>query len=181
MKKFFMTLAAAIVAVSASAQVYMGGSVGVGSVKIAGGDAETTYKVLPEIGYNINNNWAVGAYLGFGKGSLDLQNNPFDDSTHEFYTIQPYARYTFVKSQYVNVFMDGGVAYTHYNDIANHFAVGLRPGVAVNLGAKLSFVAHCGFLGYHNLDPDGDIVDSSSAFGLDLSGENITFGLYYNF
>jgi len=181
MKKIIMTLAAAIIAVSASAQVYMGGSVGISSVKIGGGDSETTYKVLPEIGYNLNDKWAIGAYLGFGKGACDLQNDAFNNGTQEYFTIQPYARYTFVKSQYVNVFMDGGLGYTHYNDVANMFSVGLRPGVAVNLGAKLSFVTHFGFLGYHNLDPDMDGAKSSSAFGLDLSGENITFGLYYNF
>ena len=71
MKKIIMTLAAAIIAVSASAQVYMGGSVGISSVKIGGGDSETTYKVLPEIGYNLNDKWAIGAYLGFGKGACD--------------------------------------------------------------------------------------------------------------
>ena len=54
MKKFFMTLAAAIIAVSASAQVYVGGNVGISSVKIAGGDSETAYKFLPEFGYNID-------------------------------------------------------------------------------------------------------------------------------
>ena len=176
-----MTLAAAIVAVSASAQVYMGGSVGISSVKLGGGDSETTYKLLPEIGYNLNDKWAIGAYVGFGKGTCDMQSNPFDNNTQEYFTIQPYARYTFVKSQYVNVFMDGGLGYTHYNDVANLFQVGLRPGVAVNLGAKLSFVTQFGFLGYNNLDPDMDGADSSTAFGFDLSGENITFGLYYNF
>ncbi len=61
MKQFFMTLAAAIVTVSASAQVYMGGSVGISSVKLGDADAETTYKVLPEIGYNIT----YGLYYNF--------------------------------------------------------------------------------------------------------------------
>ena len=159
----------------------MGGSVGISSVKLGGADAETTYKVLPEIGYNLNDKWAIGAAFGFGKGSCDLMNDAFNNGTQEYFTINPYARYTFVKSKHVNVFMDGGIGYTHFNDVANLFQVGLQPGVAVNLGGKLSFVTHFGFLGYGNLDPDLDGAESSSVFGFDLSGQNITFGLYYNF
>lgn len=64
MKKILMTLAVAFVAVAANAQVYVGGSLGVASSEILGGDDVTTYQVLPEIGYNINNNWAIGTVLG---------------------------------------------------------------------------------------------------------------------
>ena len=65
-----MTLAVAFVAVAANAQVYVGGNVGIASSKIGNGDNVTTYKVLPEVGYNINKDWAVGTTLGWGKGSL---------------------------------------------------------------------------------------------------------------
>ena len=51
MKKLFMTLVAAVIAVSASAQVYIGGNAGIASTKIGDQDSKTTYKVLPEIGY----------------------------------------------------------------------------------------------------------------------------------
>ena len=51
MKKILMTLAVAFVAVAANAQVYVGGSLGVASSEIQGGDDVTTYQVLPEIGY----------------------------------------------------------------------------------------------------------------------------------
>ena len=49
-----MTLAVAFVAVAANAQVYVGGNVGIASSKSGNGDNVTTYKVLPEVGYNIN-------------------------------------------------------------------------------------------------------------------------------
>ena len=93
MKKFFMTLAAAIIAVSASAQVYVGGNVGISSVKIAGGDSETAYKFLPEFGYNIDRDWAVGMVVGWGKG------DPVEIEEHlknaaKTFEINPYVRYT---------------------------------------------------------------------------------------
>ena len=54
MKKILMTMVAAVIAVSASAQVYVGGNFGVASSKVKGGESVTTYAVLPEIGYNLN-------------------------------------------------------------------------------------------------------------------------------
>ena len=50
----------------------------------------------------------------------------------------------------------------------------------MSLSNALSFVSHIGFLGYAVQNPDGD-DNNTSVFGLDLSGNNLTFGLYYNF
>ena len=55
-----MTLVAVAMAVSVNAQGYFGGSIGVASVKNGGADAETTYKFVPEIGWNFNSEWAAG-------------------------------------------------------------------------------------------------------------------------
>ena len=66
----------------------------------------------------------------------------------------------------------------HNNDFTD-FNVGVRPGVAVNLNKHFSFVTKVGFLGYNEVNPkDGK---KSHSFGLDLDGNNLTFGLYYNF
>ena len=60
------------------------------------------------------------------------------------------------------------------------FGLGIKPGVAVSLNEKLSFVAHFGFLGYKSVDPDGD-DNKVTSIGLDADGSELTFGLYYNF
>jgi hypothetical protein len=63
MKKFILVLAAAVIAVSASAQVYVGGSASVGRNT----DANiTNFSIYPEIGYNLNNQWAIAASVGYG-------------------------------------------------------------------------------------------------------------------
>ena len=54
MKKILMTLAAVAMAATMNAQGYIGGTMGIGSLKVGDADAETSYKFLPEIGYNIN-------------------------------------------------------------------------------------------------------------------------------
>ena len=106
MKKILMSLAVAFVSLAANAQVYVGGNVGIASSKEGNADAVTTYKVLPEIGYNINENWAIGTTVGFGKG------NPvsIEGESRNYVTVEPYARYTFVRSKLINLFDDGGFA-----------------------------------------------------------------------
>ena len=94
--------------------------------------------------------------------------------------MNPYVRYTAVKSKLINVFVDGGVGFGSYKDKGTQFELGLRPGVAVNLNENISFVAHVGFVGFESFSPKGD-GDSSNTVGVDLDGNNVTFGLYFNF
>jgi len=181
MKKILMTLVATAMAVSMNAQIYVGGSVGVGSVKYGSHDAETTYKFVPEIGYNLNDDWALGVAFGYQKGTCSLGNGNYgQDVDTELLQLSPYVRYTAVKSKLVNVFVDGGVGIGSYKDLGTQFQLGLRPGVAVNLNESISFVAHVGFIGFDSFSPKGD-GESSNTVGVDLDGNNITFGLYFNF
>ena len=180
MKKIVMTLAAAFVATAMSAQVYVGGSFGINawnSQKNAGDRSETTFKILPEIGYNINDSWAVGTVIGYEsdkwQGVAGVSESAF--------SFAPYARYTFAKCGKVNFFIDGGLGFTTAS-VADwtEVQVGFKPGLSVALSDKVSFVSHFGFLGYDTLNPDGD-DNNISKFGLDLDGNNLTFGLYLNF
>lgn len=180
MKKILMTIAAAFVATAMSAQVYVGGSIGINawnSQKNAGDKSETTFKILPEIGYNINDAWAIGTVIGYEQdkwtGVEGISENAF--------TIAPYARYTFANCGKVNFFVDGGFGFKTASDADwTEFNVGLKPGLSVALSDHVSFVSHVGFLGYNVFNPDGD-DNNISKFGLDLDGSNLTFGLYFNF
>ena len=183
MKKILLSLAVAFVSLAASAQVYVGGSVGIASSKTDGADAVTIYQFLPEVGYNINGDWAIGTTLGWGKG------NPvkYEGESSNYVKVAPYARYTFVRSKYVNAFVDGGFGYTHYNhahslgNSVNEWEAGLRPGLAVNLSPKVSFVSHIGFVGWKSSKEDVSSAKAENVWGASLNGNNITFGVYYNF
>ena len=168
-----MIAAMMVAAVSTNAQVYVGGSLGL-NVKSIDGESTTTWSILPEVGYNLDDNWAVGAVLGYGESGKD-------DNKRKRFEISPYARYTAIKLNNINVFLDGTVSYVN-NDNAgaktNVFGVGIKPGVAVNLDEKLSFVAHFGFLGYENSKPKDGVA--TNTFGLSLDN-SLAFGLYYNF
>lgn len=174
MKKFILSLAAAfMLAMGANAQVYVGGGVGIAG-NDNGDETVTTYKFVPEIGYNFNEDWAAGVAFGWqgaNKGGA------------KSVEVAPYARYTFAHSKYVNGFVDGTVGYKHNygaGQDADHFFVGLKPGVAVNLSKKLMFTTHVGFLGYKHYK-DNNTKAKNNVYGLDLDGNNVTFSLYYNF
>ena len=180
MKKILMTMVAAVIAVSASAQVYLGGSIGVGVSKVKNGEEKTTFKLLPEIGYGINGNWAVGTVIGWGKGNPVSLEDVSVNSDDTYFKLSPYVRYTFVHSKFVNVFVDGGVDYQHYKGGVNNLEVGLTPGVAVNLNRHFSFVTKVGFLGWKNTK-NSDLGLDTQAWGASFDNNHLTFGLYYNF
>ncbi|MBQ1393585.1 MAG: outer membrane beta-barrel protein, partial [Lachnospiraceae bacterium] len=102
MKKVMMTLVAAMITVAASAQVYVGGSLGIGSVKLGGNDAKTSFKIVPEIGYNINDEWAVGLAIGYQQGECKLGKADYLQETEmKLFGVNPYVRNTFLRTKYV--------------------------------------------------------------------------------
>ena len=165
---------------SVNAQVYVGGSLGINawsSQKNAGDRSETTFTILPEVGYNLNDEWAVGTVIGYVSDKWTGVNGISESA----FTFNPYARYTYLKAGKVSLFVDGGVDFTTASKADwNELAIGLKPGLAVSLSDNISFVSHLGFIGYDVLNPDGD-DNNTSKFGLDLNGNNLTFGLYFNF
>ena len=175
-----MTLAAVAVAATMNAQAYLGGGIGF-QTSSYDGNSETYFTILPEVGYNLDENWAVGMTVGYGEARTKIKGEGTEKV--KAFQIAPYARYTFAKFDKVNLFVDGTVGYKHENYAGvktNTFAIGFKPGVAVNLNEKLSFVAHVGFLGYENEKVKG-ADKSTNTFGVGLDGSNLSFGVYYNF
>ena len=189
MKKIMMTLAAVCVAATMNAQVYVGGSLGFETTS-QDGVSNSSLTLMPEVGYALDDNLAVGIAFGYSEDSEDIKKvNPIsgDEYTvsekNKKFVINPYLRYTFLKLEKVNVFVDGGLEYVHKDNAGsknNSFGIGVRPGVAVNLNDKLSFVSHFGWLGYKNSKDDYEGAKAANTFGLNLSSK-VSFGVYYNF
>ena len=173
MKKIMMTLVAAIMAVGVNAQVFVGGGIGFANTDNGDNDV-TTFKFLPEVGYTFNDEWSGGVVFGWDGANKGMKKE---------WTISPYARYTFLKSNVISAFLDGCVGYSHaYNAgiDADGFSLGVKPGLAVKMGQHVSFVTHIGFFGYNHLK-DNNTDEKLNNWGVDLDGNNITFGLYYSF
>ena len=201
MKKLFLSLAVALgVFTSAAAQeagqMWAGGTVGLWSSKVKGGDSQLSFKVMPELGYNFADNLAVGIVIGAAHthgGSTKFDKNILqaaEGGTNE-YTVNPFLRYTFIKGDIGSIFFDGGVGYTWAKGCAgglksNTLEVGLRPGLALNVSSKVALVSKFGFLGYQNTKTDiytdagsGDVKTNS--FGFDFDMRNIEFGAVVKF
>ncbi|MDR3286029.1 MAG: porin family protein [Prevotellaceae bacterium] len=178
MRKILMIAVVAFLGiVTATAQDYkwfVGGELGFWSGK-EDGLKTTTYGIAPEIGYNVSDKFAVAISAGYQSFSEKYGNYK---SSYEGFIINPYVRYTFLKSGIVSAFVDGGATFG-LSDF-DGFEIGLKPGVAIALTERFSVVAHIGFLGYN----DGKGIGNSElgkGFGLDFSGYQASFGFYYSF
>jgi hypothetical protein len=209
MKKIVMMAVMAVAALSANAQVWICGEVGfntsTNTVKVAGVSSDKTtnnFVIAPEIGYNLNEKWAVAMKIGYvhagnNEEIKELINNygvlPFNlgSTTTNAFTINPYARYTFVKAGNFSFFVDGGVGYSsvHVNGLSDYMKninlikVGINPGVTYAISPKVSLVAHVGDLSYQNMWSKAKNVDlkvSQGKFNIGL-WNSISFGAYYNF
>ena len=157
MKKLFLTLAVATIAIAASAQVYVGGQIGLYRDT---DDNNTTFKILPEIGYTFNEHISVGSVIGYAYAY---------DSGNKVDQIEfsPYLRYTYAKLGPVQLFCDANAGFTYYkfkpkngaDSDDTYWHAYLKPGIAVPVSDNLSFVSHIGQIGY----------------------DDATIGAYYNF
>lgn len=181
MKKIVVTLVVILMTIGANAQVYVGGSLGFGSGKGSTKDFEsdiksTTFKILPEIGYELNENWSIGTVIGYEYSKLD-------DSKINTFTVAPYARYSFFKSDLVRLFVDGGFGFStakikDNDDALNSWNVGLKPGLAIKLSDNFCLVAKYGFLGY-DCSKYGEV--KAHNFGLNFDTDELNFGFHYIF
>ena len=87
MKKIVLSIIVALIAITANAQVYVGGTFGVGSDKVETEGTEvknTTFKILPEVGYELNEDWSVGTVVGYEYNkSGDVYDDPTDTAGKE--------------------------------------------------------------------------------------------------
>ena len=141
MKKIFALAVLAIASLSASAEgFYAGGSLGYmhegAKISSTGSTPSTnTLSILPEIGYNLNEKWAVGTVIGY-----NYQHFCGTGVSGHMFQLSPYARYTFFKSEnnFVNLFVDGGVEFgagwSEYGDDSSKtaciYGIGFKHGIA---------------------------------------------------
>ena len=180
-KKIALLLFVVCATMSVSAQVYVGGTAGFWR-----NDKDdlglTAFSVAPEVGYNLDEKWAIGAELGYGY--VKAQSEKLN-----VLHFSPYARYTCYETGIVRLFLDGGLGIASVkvngaSDRENGFEIGVKPGVAIKLTDKFSLIAKVGFLGYRDDYGTGigtGEVYASQGFGFNLSGTDLKFGFQVNF
>ena len=175
MKKIIISAVVAFAAMTANAQLWVGGGLGFNQRNYDTLQPdETSFYIAPEIGYTLNDKWD----LAIGIGDVYTKTDPGDSSNN--FIVNPYARYTFFKTGKVGFFVDGSFA-IQAGDDPTEWSVGLRPGVKFAASDKVTFVASFGFLGYSKVE------DAYDEFGFEFNGNGpgplggLMFGCYYSF
>lgn len=206
MKKLFMSVCMVVAAMTANAQVYTGGELGFWR-NGEDGNNKTSFTLAPELGYNIDDTWALGIKLGYnynyyGKAADILGTSVSGNVKRNAFTVEPYVRASYAKMGPVRLFVDGGFAFATYkdtysagvgsssesvsDDARNAWQIGFKPGIALDLNEHFSFIAHAGFLGYRHSDPkkyNSALEDGiyGNGWGFDFKSNSLTFGFLYNF
>ena len=91
------------------------------------------------------------------------------------FTIAPYARYSFLQSDLIKLFVDGGFGFSTAkvkgSDAANSWNIGWKPGLAIKLSDRFCLVAKYGFLGYSQ--DETPMGTKTKNFGLDLDTDEL--------
>lgn len=174
MKKFFAIAILAVASLTANAQAWLGGSVGFNweNGKWDGAKSTTSWTISPELGYNINDDWAIA-----GKISI-FSSQAGDNDAVTGFKISPYARYTFAKIDDLSFFVDGGIHFTSYGkDKGSSFGIGIQPGLAYKVADGVTLAAKFGYFGWRTFDKD---AGDKNQFGFGVDGNNLEFGVYFD-
>ncbi len=173
MKKLLLIVAVMMVSLAAQAQeMYLGGGI---SLWRNTDIEKTSFSISPEFGYVFNNKWAFGGEVAYAHSSVD------DGLSVNSFAIAPYARFSYFQNKVVRLFLDFGLGVSTYKvehcDSETGFEIGIKPGLAIKLDHHFSLVTKVGFAGYRD-DYHGR---GGEGFGVVLDGENISFGIEYEF
>ncbi len=179
MKKILLMAAFAVATLSANAQVWVGGALGFNYENTKDVKKVTSFNIAPEVGYNLDENWAIALSLDFGYANHKPEIGDSYGVTD--FTVAPYVRYTFARAGVANFFLDGGfgigTSKVEDQDANTNWHIGIRPGVAFNITDHVSFVGTTGFLGYRHQDAAHDI----NSFGFNANNQLLSVGFYYTF
>lgn len=120
---------------NSNAQFYIGGSFGYTSTKVSNSGNEqsgSSFKIVPEVGYNLNEKISLGVQAGYSHGyaafgsltatdiysAINLISSTFADISEETiklnsYTFMPYIRYKVLGLGKLHLVLEGAAGYTN--------------------------------------------------------------------
>ena len=207
MKKLFITIAFVAATMFASAQLYVGGSLGFDYSKDKIKSDETTdltktfsWDITPSVGYMFSDNMGVGIDLGFGMVTeKNLQTDAKDKTT--LWAVAPYFRYVFAEVDNFKFYADAKVSFgggrerttyagPSFKGKESYFGVAVVPGMAYMLTDNISMNCTLNILalGFQQTtikaddDSKSDLKYVNTEFGLGVNRATpITIGFFYNF
>lgn len=138
----------------------------------------TTLLFSPEMGYALSEKWEIGAQFHFLHG--DYQRKRFNAIG-----LSPYVRHNAIHWKRVEVFVEAGVSFltgkVKGGTGESAIAIGLRPGLEVNLSKNISCIGKFGFLGYRHSDESLAGMLGEDGYGITINTERLSLGFHYKF
>jgi hypothetical protein len=195
MKKVFLFALVAVLSIaSASAQAYIGGSLGFlsSSAKPEGGEKITSsaFSFAPEVGYSLTEKLDLGIAVAFGSGkSGDLKTTGFG--------VAPYVRYSLVEFGKFSVLGKASLGIDSetekdngYKTTLTTFGLNVAPVLKYDLSDHFVLLANLNFLGLgfnQTTEKEGDAKLTRTGCGLGIDTDNVanvgelTIGFAYKF
>lgn len=210
MKKLFITLAFVAASMLASAQFYVGGSLGLDftkdKTKIASttndGDKTFSWDITPSIGFMFNDNMGVGLDFGFGMATTthpETATTPEIKDNTTTWSVAPYFRYVFAEVDNFKFYADAKVGFgggklkstadgqTVDGPKASYLGIGVVPGMAYMLTDNISMnctlnILALSFEQYKTKVEASDYEATTTSFGFGVNRATpITIGFFYTF
>jgi outer membrane protein len=204
MKKIILFTVMFSLAISLSAQLYVGGKVSFMTIKSDQTIDNTTteiyrmtdFRIMPEAGYFLSNDFAIGGKVGI---SMDRQNtNPGGNDNIESllrFHIGPYVRKYFPISDKIFLYGEGGFDFatgttknivdgdkTDGNTVTD-FSLEVKPGLEYKVSKRFALNMNIGSIDYeiHREKTPGDpeTISSSKGFQFAFGLNNLNFGIKY--
>ncbi len=171
MKKLLVSLLFAAASVAASAQVWIGGTIGVSVEKASNSSAVTSATFTPEAGYAFNNRFAAALEVNYQYLSVG------SDSSADKVTIGPYVRYNMYNNGNFSVFGEFGVYYASNGDL-DGWGFCIRPGVSYKFASNWQLLGKMRLFGFEHYSYDDDSVNVA---GFSINPTTVSIGIAYNF
>lgn len=208
MHKTIIVVCMLVAAVAANAQIFLGGSLGLGNSKekiefdnsTEDGDKSFRFGIIPIGGFYFNPKMAAG--IGFGyemyKNTSPSEIPDGDDAIFKRSTtsIAPFFRYHFIEKNSFSVFGQAQFIYSSSKasnkvgptttDLPKEKFVGfyIMPAISYALTDNFILEANIGQIGYGSWtedDEENELKTKDSGFDFDLGIDNIQFGAIYRF
>ena len=158
---------------AASAQIYVGGSIGGSYAKAESTNAKSwAIDISPEVGYIFNENWAAGVYISYGKSVQEINSEYLDNKTTNvsLFTINPYAVYAPIKFHNFAVCAEMGASYTPKLSGANYSFYSLYVTPLLTYSVNDHIILKTG-LDFAKFSVSGD-TNGTFKFGVSAGGDN---------
>ncbi len=174
--------------IAASAQVYIGGSVGGAYTDSPNTNSRSwAVSINPEAGYSFGN-WAVGGRVTYGKSESKIESPYLKETKTELslLTINPYAAYSFLRLGNIAVCAELGLQFSPEQNGAEYSTFGayITPLLTYSINEHLILKTSLDFAGLAvSGSSDGNIAFAGVLGGDDAIrfGEDLSIGFVYRF